>query len=182
MHHHIEWISYRRRSQLRNPRPLTSLFFSREIWNGSFNFLVKSVLCMLSKKPSMLGKAFLIILYVYLSVPGICQNIFWTNDLCYGLWTYYSFESFGKSYLGKKSWYLFKRRKLSVSILANIRLQSQTQDQHFWIMKRIRKNPSRVCCLNTLTHTCYIKYIGKTESSISHVQYKDILLSCVANV
>ena len=59
--------------------------------------------------------------------------------------------------LGKKSWYLFKRRKLSVSILANIRLQSQTQDQHFWIMKRIRKNRSRVCCLNTLTHTCYSK-------------------------
>ena len=63
-----------------------------------------------------------------------------------------------------------------------MRLQSQTQDQHFWIMKRIRKNRSRVCCLNTLTHTCYIKYIGKTESSISHVQYTDILLSYVANV
>ena len=83
----------------------------------------------------MLGKAFLIILYVYLS--GICQNIFKTLDLCFGLWTYYSFESFGKSYLGKKSWYLFKRRKLSVSILANMRLQSQTQDQYFWIMKMI---------------------------------------------
>ena len=84
----------------------------------------------------------------------------------------------------KKSLYLFKKRKLSVSILANMRLQSQTQDQHFWIMQRIRKNRSRVCCLNTLTHvhTCYIKYIGKTESSISHVQYTDILLSCVANV
>ena len=82
----------------------------------------------------------------------------------------------------KKSLYLFKRRKLSVSIFANMRLQSQTQDQHFWIMKRIRKNRSRVCCLNTLTHTCYIKYIGQTESSISHVQYTDILLSYVADV
>ena len=51
----------------------------------------------------------------------------------------------------KKSLYLFKKRKLSVSILANMRLQSQTQDQHFWIIKD--KEESLTCVLSEHPHT-----------------------------